>query len=75
MQIYEKKKPYIKPNQKKIVYFCSYNLKTNHKQRINQMDVIKEIIRRAQQQKQRIVLPEGTEPRTFKQLTAPCKTA
>lgn len=29
------------------------------------MDVIKEIIKRAQQQKQRIVLPEGTEPRTI----------
>lgn len=29
------------------------------------MDIIKEIIQRAQQQKQRIVLPEGTEPRTI----------
>lgn len=29
------------------------------------MDVIKELIRRAQQQKQRIVLPEGTEQRTI----------
>jgi len=29
------------------------------------MDIIKKIIQRAQQQKQRIVLPEGTEPRTI----------
>ncbi|MFA6819205.1 MAG: phosphate acyltransferase, partial [Bacteroidaceae bacterium] len=29
------------------------------------MDIIKEIIQRAQQQRQRIVLPEGTEPRTI----------
>src|SRR5574344_2104715 len=29
------------------------------------MDISKEIIQRAQQQKQRIVLPEGTEPRTI----------
>lgn len=29
------------------------------------MDIIKEIVQRARQQKQRIVLPEGTEPRTI----------
>ena len=30
------------------------------------MDVIKNLIERAQQNKQRIVLPEGTEERTLK---------
>lgn len=47
------------------VFLCNFAQQIQEPANSIKMDIIKEIIQRAQQQKQRIVLPEGTEPRTI----------